>query len=134
MALIRATGYVIGANTINTNNLKPGIIGEAQLNVSNLTARVVSITYPSGTTANTTVYSSSANVSASGGQTVTINGSGFTTGAAVFVLKTQATTVSVANSTTITFQTPAKAAGRYTVFVVATDGSVATFAPGIVYA
>lgn len=134
MALIRATGYVIGANTIGTNNLKPGIIGEAQLNVTNLTARVVSITYPSGTTANSTVYSSSANVSTSGGQTVTITGSGFASGAAVFVHKTQSSTVSVANSSSMTFQTPAMAAGRYTIFVVATDGSVATFAPGIVYA
>lgn len=133
MALIRATGKVIGAGAITSALIAANTIGADKIG-GTTGGRVTSITYPSGTVANSSVYSSSANVSTSGGQTVTITGSGFTSGAHVFVYKTQASVVTVANTSTITFQTPAKAAGRYTVFVVATDGTVATFAPGIVYA
>lgn len=135
MALIRATGYVIGNGAIGTNNLTAGSISLAKLsNTATSVAKITSITYPNGNTANSTSYPSGANTTTAGGQTITITGSGFATGMSVFVLKTQSSVVSVTNSTSMTFRTPAMTAGRYTVFAVKADGSVATFAPGIVYA
>ena len=69
-----------------------------------------------------------------GGQTVTLNGTGFVTGSSVLINTTvPATTVSVASSTLITFTAPAMAAGTYILYLVSPDGSMAILAPGISY-
>ena len=108
------TGNNIAANTITTNNFVSGI---------SLAARGLTLSYPSGTSATT-----------GGGQTITMTGSGFTTGSAVYVNKTAASVVSVANATHLTFTSPAKSAGRYVVYIIAPDGTTSIYAPGILYA
>ena len=68
-----------------------------------------------------------------GGQTITITGTGFATGAAVYVAGSLISVVSVLSSTQITFNSPAKAAGNYTLIMVNQDGGTATFIPGMQY-
>jgi hypothetical protein len=71
--------------------------------------------------------------SPNGGQTVTLNGSGFVSTPTVFVDGTIAPSVSFVSSSQITFVTPAKSAGTYHVYVVNPDGSTAIFVNGISY-
>jgi hypothetical protein len=68
-----------------------------------------------------------------GGETITLAGSNFQTGATVTVDGTSATSVSVVSSTSITFTTPAKTAGDYNVTVTNANGLAATLLNGISY-
>jgi len=68
-----------------------------------------------------------------GGETITLTGSNFQTGAAVTIGGTTATSVSVVSTTSITFTTPAKTAGDYDVVVTNTNGLAATSTNGISY-
>ena len=94
------------------------------LNSTNAIApRIASITYLGNDTA----------AAPAGGATITLTGSGFVTGAAVYVGGTIATPVTVISSTQITFVAPAKTTGNYSLNVVNTDGAAATFIPGMQY-
>ena len=94
------------------------------LNSTNaITPRIASIAYVGDDTA----------ANPAGGQTITLNGSGFVSGAAVYVGGTVATPVTVVSSTQITFIAPAKTTGSYSLNVVNTDGAAATFIPGMQY-
>ena len=66
-----------------------------------------------------------------GGETVTLTGSNFQTGALVTVGGTAATSVTVIGSTSITFTTPAKTAGDYDVVVTNANGLSARLTGGI---
>lgn len=68
-----------------------------------------------------------------GGQTITLTGSNFFAGATVSIDGTLVSVVSVVNSTTITFISPAKATGSYNLYVVNSDGGTAISIPGIQY-
>ena len=68
-----------------------------------------------------------------GGETITLTGTNFKTGANVTVGGTTAPTISVVNSTTITFTTPVKTAGDYDVVVTNANGLAATLTNGISY-
>jgi hypothetical protein len=68
-----------------------------------------------------------------GGQTISLTGTNFATGASVIVNGIVASVVSVVNSTTITFTAPAMAAGSYIVYVVNPNGTTALAVPGIQY-
>ena len=84
---------------------------------------ITAIAYPGDDTA----------TSVTGGQTVTLTGSGFSAGATVVINGVQASVVSVVNSTTITFTAPANSAGSYIVYVINTNGTTALLVPGIQY-
>ena len=84
---------------------------------------VTSLSYPGSATA----------ADPAGGQTVTITGTGFASGATVTVGGTAAPAVSFVSATTLTITTPAKAAGDYDVVVTNTDTGSATFINGISY-
>jgi hypothetical protein len=71
--------------------------------------------------------------SAAGGTVVTISGTNFISGAAVTFGSTAATSVSVANSTTITATTPANAIGAVTVTVTNAGGSGGSLANAFTY-
>jgi hypothetical protein len=89
-----------------------------------LTLKVFSIQYPSGRT--------SANVS--GGDVITVNGSGFVSFTTVYVDRTRASVVTYISQTQLSFVAPAKTAGSYIVYLYNTDGSgSATHIPGIIY-
>ena len=68
-----------------------------------------------------------------GGETITLTGSNFKSGATVTVGGTSANSVSIVSSSSITFTTPAKTAGDYDVVVTNTNGLAATLQNGISY-
>jgi len=79
-------------------------------------------------------YSGSATATdPAGGETITLTGTNFNSGATVTVGGTSASSVSVVNSTTITFTTPVKTAGDYDVVLVNANGLQATLTNGISY-
>lgn len=88
-----------------------------------LVPRISSITFTQGR--------STANVS--GYETLTVNGTGFSTGARVLIDKREADTTTYVNSTQLTFTTPQKPAGTYSFFVVNSDGSTGSNSTGITY-
>ena len=87
------------------------------------TPKVATITYPGNDTAADTA----------GGQTITLTGSGFLAGASVLINGSAVGVVSVVNSTTITFTSPANTTGSYVIYVINTDGGTAISIPGIQY-
>jgi len=84
---------------------------------------ITSIAYPGSVTA----------ADPAGGETITVTGTGFKTGAAVTIGGTAAPAVSYVSETQITFTTPAKAAGDYDIVVTNTDTGSATYINGISY-
>ncbi len=84
---------------------------------------IASIAYPGSVTA----------ADPAGGETITVTGTGFKTGATVTIGGTAAPAVSYVSATQITFTTPAKAAGDYDIVVTNTDTGSATFINGISY-
>ena len=68
-----------------------------------------------------------------GGQTITINGSDFITGATVTVGGTTPSVITFVSATEITFEAPAKAAGDYDIVVTNVDGGNATAVNGMAY-
>ena len=68
-----------------------------------------------------------------GGQTVSLNGSGFVAGATVYINGSIVSVVVVMSSSLITLIAPAKTAGNYSLVLVNPDGAGATFVAGIQY-
>jgi hypothetical protein len=99
-------------------------LGTTTLTSTNAVApKISSISYPN---------SASATVP-TGGETLTINGSGFQSGASVYLASALINTSTVANTNAITFTSPVKVDGNYSLVVVNTDGGTATFVPGVTY-
>jgi hypothetical protein len=99
-------------------------VGGATINSTNAIApRIASVTYSGDDTA----------TPPAGGATLTINGSGFQTGAVVYVDGTIVNSVSVISTTVVMFTAPAKTSGNYSLILVNTDGASATYIPGINY-
>ena len=104
--------------------IKPTRIDIAGVSAAVGNPKITSLTYPGDDTATDTA----------GGVTVTINGSGFVTGATVLVnLTVPATTVTVVSSTLVTFTAPAMAVGTYALYLVNPNGGTAINVPGISY-
>lgn len=125
MALIKITGDIVESNTITGNTIATGTITTNNISGSvNLGGpKISSITYPGDDTA----------VDTAGGQTVVLTGNGFNVGASVLLDGVAVGTVTVTNSTSISFTSPAKSAGGYIIYVVNTDGSTAVSVPGLQY-
>jgi hypothetical protein len=68
-----------------------------------------------------------------GGQTVQINGTGFLAGATITFDGSAVAVVTYVNPNQLTFTSPAKSAGTYTIYVVNADGGTAIYIPGIIY-
>ena len=85
--------------------------------------KISTIVYPGTETATDTA----------GGETITLNGTGFLTGCTVLVASTSASVVTFVSSTQITFTAPALSAGTYVIYVINTDGGTAISIPGISY-
>jgi hypothetical protein len=70
----------------------------------------------------------------SGGETITITGVGFSNAGgtpSVFIGTRLAPSVTYISSTSVTFTTPAKSIGIYSLYIVNSDGGVGIYAPGI---
>jgi hypothetical protein len=68
-----------------------------------------------------------------GGQTVQINGTGFLPGATITFDGNAVAVVTYVSANQLTFTSPAKSAGTYTIYVVNADGGTAIYIPGIIY-
>ncbi len=95
----------------------------------NLKSLVTQSLYPKITTVTT---GSATAVLPAGGETVTVTGSGFLSGATVWINNSNMSTT-FTSSTTLTFTSPAQSVGFYQLFVYNTDGSVATKPGGLIY-
>ena len=98
------------------------IAGTSLTSTNAITPRIATIAYVGDDTA----------AAPAGGQTITLTGSGFVS-SSVYVGGTIVASVSVVNSTQLTFVAPAKTAGSYSLNVVNSDGASATFIPGMQY-
>jgi hypothetical protein len=85
--------------------------------------KITSITYPGDDTA----------ANPTGGQEIILTGSGFSTGAIVNVGGVPASVSSVVNNNTISFTSPAKATGTYSLSVINADGGIATSISNLEY-
>jgi hypothetical protein len=111
-------GTAIEAGTVDTSKLAGDVSAVIQAGGG---PKVISIGYPGDDTAANT----------GGGQTITVTGSGFNPNVRVFIGTvsggSEAPTVSRANTNSLSFTTPALAAGIYQLYVVNQDGGVGTF-------
>jgi hypothetical protein len=71
---------------------------------STIVPKITSLSYPGSATA----------ADPAGGQTITINGSGFLSGISAYVANTVLGATNLVSSTQVTFTAPAKTAGSYT--------------------
>ena len=88
-----------------------------------ITPKISLVSYPGNDTA----------ADIAGGQTITISGSGFSSGATVLIGGSPVAITTVVSSTSITFTSPASSAGNYALYVVNTDGGTAIYIPGVAY-
>lgn len=109
-------GNVFVADSLNLGSTT--VTGETLLS-----PRISSITYPGDDTA----------ASTAGGQTITLTGSGFATGASILINGSAVSVVTVVDNQTITFTSPAQSAGSYVLYVINTDGGTGIAIPGIQY-
>ena len=79
-----------------------------------------------------TVDGSVKELNPAGGEEIVLQGSGFKSGATVRVDNTQIGSVTI-TPTTLTFTSPAKTSGTYTVFATNPNGGTAALVPGLVY-
>jgi len=84
--------------------------------------KITSLTYPNSATA----------ADPTGSETITVTGSGFNSGAVVYVDTTSCATTYV-SATSLTFTSPAKSAASYFLYVYNTDGSSGVKPAGILY-
>jgi len=114
----KLSGTAIETGTISTDKL------DANLNSAIGVLKVSSIVYPN----------SASNTSTSGNESIQLVGTGFDSNANVFINYTIVSNVTVANSTSLTFTTPAQNVGTYLLQVKNPDGTSITAIPGIEYA
>ena len=132
-----ASATVVGSTTINA--IAPahasGAVNVVVTNPGGQSATLTNgYTYASAPPPAPTVSGITPNTgSTAGGTSVTISGTGFSSGATVSIGLTAATNVVVINSTTITANTPAHAAGTVNVVVTNTDAQSGTLVNGFTY-
>jgi len=118
----------LGSNTSAFGNLYLSdkiFINNNEINPSVLTIpRVSSIVYAGVRT--------TANVS--GNETLTVNGTGFDIGAVVLVDNRPVDITTFVSNTELSFVTPIRSSGTYSLFVVNSDGSTGASSTGITYA
>jgi len=117
------TGYAGSGGLGYTGSAGIGYTGSAAAGGGSTSPTITAITYPGDDTA----------ADIAGGQTITLTGTGFASGASVIINGIVASVVTVVNSTTITFTAPVMAAGSYILYVVNTNGTTAIAVPGIQY-
>jgi len=109
-------------DAVTTAKIANAAVTQAKLDSAiNLGVKVASIDYPGDDTA----------ANPAGGQTITLNGGGFSATPAVFINSVQVPSVTFVSSNEITFVTPATVAGTYNLYVVNPDGATAIFVNGI---
>jgi len=132
-----APATITSSNSVSIKATTPSGTGTADLVVTNPNGQAATLkgafTYagPPGPPSVTSTVPNSGSVN--GGNTVTVNGSGFNSGAVVSVGGIRCTTIIVSNSSTITATTPAHALGSADVVVTNMDGQSSTLSGGFNY-
>ncbi|HKS25605.1 MAG TPA: IPT/TIG domain-containing protein [Thermoanaerobaculia bacterium] len=129
-------GTITGGTGTNAITFTAGSAGPLTLNVTVTTAAGCSDAKSKNVTVISAVTVTSivpANGSSFGGQPVTINGTGFVSGATVTIGGNAATNVVFVNSTKLTAKTPAHAAGTVNVTVTNPDTGNGTLTNGYTY-
>jgi len=114
--------FELKAGTFQSETNAPGTIIFDNFEVADNTAPAPTVSAISPTSGTT-----------SGGDSVTITGTGFSSGATVSLGGTSATGVTVVSSTSITAKTPAHSAGAVNVVVTNTDSQSGTLTNGFTY-
>ena len=103
--------------------------GNVTLGTTTITAtsaivpKITSVGYPGVATA----------ANPTGGETITVNGTGFLSGISAYVANTVLGATNLVSSTQVTFTAPAQSAGSYTLSVINTDGGSASYVAGLTY-
>lgn len=106
----------------NLKNVKSSALASAITSVVSPGVKITGVTYSGNTRAASPV----------GSETITVNGSGFNSGANVYIDTTLCATT-YANATSLSFSSPAKSVASYHLFVYNTDGSVGMLPGGLTY-
>lgn len=136
---VRIGGYPCrNVNLISSTSLTcvtdPGPVGTHTVRVRNVDAQADTLVSAFTYRLNTVINTVSPSVGpATGGGTLTINGSGFGTGDTVTIGGTTCTGVTVVSSTQLTCTIPAKTAGTYDVVVTTPYGATATKTGAYIY-
>jgi hypothetical protein len=137
---IISNGTITAGAGTNSIMITAGAAGTLTINVTVTTAagcsdaKSVNVNVTAAAPAVTVTSVSPVSGSTSGGTPVTINGTGFLSGAAVTFGGTAATNVVVVSAIKITARTPVHAAGSVNVTVTNTNASTATLTSGYLYA
>lgn len=117
----------LGSNQASYGNLflkNKIFINNSEINSNTLLVpRITSITYGVGRDT----------ADPAGNETLILHGTGFNNNATVLIDKTEVELTTYVSSTQLTFLTPTKLAGTYSLFVINPDGSTGASATGITY-
>lgn len=139
----KLNGRVIATNSIPANRIVDYSL-TANLFVSDISTVLTDTARPK--VSNLTYFGANTTANVNGGQTIVLTGSNFQTNVQIYLNASNNSylfsninavpSISRTNANSISFTTPARAAGNYHVYVINTDdGGYAVFArPGIVYA
>jgi hypothetical protein len=133
-----ATSVSVASATRITARTPVGTAGARDVVVTNpsgqAATRAGAFTYTGAASATLTATSVSPGTGPTGGGTaITVNGTGFVSGAAILIGGTPATAVAFVSSTQLTARTPAKPAGGYSVQVRNPNGQTANTPVGFLY-
>jgi hypothetical protein len=113
-------GTAIQSGTITSSQFSNELINSIGSGSGSDGPKIASLLYPSGNSA-----------SSSGGETITLNGSGFDSNVAVYLNGNAAPSTTFISSSNVQFTTPALVTNAYLVYAINPDGGFAIYAPGI---
>lgn len=139
----KLSGTAFSTNSIPANRIIPGTIDSITFFDTDVSLYLNYGGRP--TISNISYFGANTTANVNGNQTITLTGTNFNVGITVYIEVSSnaaalsanvsaAPSVSRTNATSLTFTTPARAAGTYLIYVINTDGGYAIRAPGIVYA
>ena len=126
-----------GVTYVNSNVLSirtpAGMNGAASITVTNPDGQAATLANAFTYTGPTVSFLSSSNAYTSGGTIISITGTSFQSGAAVYLSDIYATNVTVSSASLLTFTAPVHPQGLVNVMVVNPDGSTATLTNALQY-
>jgi len=126
-----------GVTYVNSSTLSvrtpPGVVGSAAVTVTNPDGQAANLANAFTYTGPTLSSLSSPSAFTSGGTIISITGTGFQSGASVYLSDIYATNVSVSSASLLTFTAPPHPQGLVNVMVINPDGSTATLTNALQY-
>jgi hypothetical protein len=116
------TNFALNPSGYTGSRGDTGYVGSAGGGGGSSGVKITGLTYPNSATA----------ANPAGGETITVAGSGFNTGANVY-LETLSCATTYVSSTSLAFTTPAKSVASYVLYVYNIDGSAGMYPAGLTY-